>query len=180
MKLIVLHGLPGVGKLTVARELAQQTGFKVFHNHLTVDLLLSVFEFGSPSFVELREKIWLDVLSGAASENVSGLIFTFVFERTVRDDFIQRLRNVIEACGSEVLFVNLVCSRTELEKRMTDPSRQAFGKLNSLVEFDSLSRSGALSHPEVPKDGIEIDTTALSPSATASRIVNELGLGKRS
>ena len=38
MKLIFLHGLPGVGKLTVAREFAKLTGFKVFHNHLAVDL----------------------------------------------------------------------------------------------------------------------------------------------
>ncbi|MBD0327065.1 MAG: AAA family ATPase, partial [Pyrinomonadaceae bacterium] len=47
MKLIFLHGLPGVGKLTVARELAKLTGFKVFHNHLAVDLVESLFEFGS-------------------------------------------------------------------------------------------------------------------------------------
>ena len=47
MKLIFLHGLPGVGKLTVARQLAALTGFKLFHNHLTVDLVTSVFEFGS-------------------------------------------------------------------------------------------------------------------------------------
>jgi broad-specificity NMP kinase len=47
MRLIFLYGLPGVGKLTVARELAEFTGFKVFHNHLTVDLVGSVFDFGT-------------------------------------------------------------------------------------------------------------------------------------
>jgi shikimate kinase len=31
MKLIVLHGPPGVGKLTVGRELAGLTGYALFH-----------------------------------------------------------------------------------------------------------------------------------------------------
>ena len=67
----------GVGKLTVAREIAKLTGFKVFHNHLAVDLVESVFEFGSQPFVELREKVWLAVFSQAVAANLDGLIFTF-------------------------------------------------------------------------------------------------------
>lgn len=176
MKLIVLYGLPGVGKLTVARELAKLTGFKVFHNHLTVDLLLSVFEFSSPSFVELREQIWLDVFARAAAEKNSGLVFTFVFEHTVRDNFIQRLHRVVGANGGELLFVNLICSRAELEKRLTDPSRQAFKKLNSVAEFEALSRAGGFSHPEVPVARLVLDTTDLSASSAAAKIVEELKL----
>jgi len=180
MKLIVLYGLPGVGKLTVARELGRMTGFKVFHNHLTVDLLLSVFEFSSPSFVELREQIWLDVFARAAAEKNRGLIFTFVFERTVRDDFIQRLHRAVETNGGEVVFVNLICSRPELEKRLTDPSRQAFKKLNSVAEFEALSRAGRLSHPEVPVAHLVLDTTDLSASSAAAKIVNDLRLKSES
>src|SRR3954470_21966554 len=97
MKLIFLHGLPGVGKLTVARELAQLTGFRIFHNHLAVDLVASVFEFGSPPFVELREKIWLEVFSRAAAARLNGLIFTFAFDRSVRGSFIEATREVIES-----------------------------------------------------------------------------------
>src|SRR5260370_40642093 len=89
MKLIFLYGLPGVGKLTVARELAKLTGFRIFHNHLAVDLVESVFEFGSLPFVELREKIWLDVFSRAVVANLNGLIFTFAPDHTVRDGFIE-------------------------------------------------------------------------------------------
>ncbi|MBA3354768.1 MAG: AAA family ATPase [Pyrinomonadaceae bacterium] len=77
MKLIFLHGLPGVGKLTVARELVALTGFKLFHNHLTVDLVTSVFDFGSQPFIELREKIWLEVFREAVEADLTGLIFTF-------------------------------------------------------------------------------------------------------
>jgi hypothetical protein len=70
MKLIFLYGLPATGKLAVAVELAAMTGYKLFHNHLVVDLLLSVFEFGSPPFVEMREEIWLSVFEQLHAEGV--------------------------------------------------------------------------------------------------------------
>ena len=34
MKHLFLYGAPAVGKLTVAKELADLTGYKLFHNHL--------------------------------------------------------------------------------------------------------------------------------------------------
>jgi cytidylate kinase len=68
MKLIFIYGLPATGKLTVAQELASLTGYKFFHNHLAVDLLLSIFEFGSSSFVQLREEIWLSVFDQACRD----------------------------------------------------------------------------------------------------------------
>jgi tRNA uridine 5-carbamoylmethylation protein Kti12 len=36
VKLIFISGMPAVGKLTVAQELAKLTGYRPFHNHLTV------------------------------------------------------------------------------------------------------------------------------------------------
>ena len=57
MNLIFMYGPPGVGKLTVARELSQLTGYKLFHNHLVVNLVYAVFDFKTKPFVELREKI---------------------------------------------------------------------------------------------------------------------------
>ena len=179
MKLIFLHGLPGVGKLTVARELSKLTGFKVFHNHLTVDLVLSVFEFGSRQFVELREKIWLEVFSRAVDVKVPGLIFTFAFEKTVSDNFIQNVRSIVESDGGEVLFVRLECSQEEIEKRLTDRSRKPFGKLTSVQLFHELSESGVFIHPEVPQDRMVLDTTQLPASEAASRIVDELRLIKQ-
>ena len=179
MKLIFLHGLPGVGKLTVARELASITGFKLFHNHLTVDLLSSIFEFGSKPFVELREKIWVEVFSQAAKTSLSGMIFTFAPEHTVLDSFIGNAQSVVEASGGEILFVELTCSREELEKRLTSTSRQEFGKLNSLKLFRELTAAGAFNNPRISSSVLSLDITTLAPDEAANLIADRLELRSR-
>jgi len=176
LKLIFLHGLPGVGKLTVARALSELTGFGVFHNHLTVDLVGAVFEFGSPPFVELREMIWLEVFSRAAEAQLGGLIFTFAFDRTVRGDFIERTREAVESSGGEVLFVELRCSPEELERRIEQPSRRGGGKLNSAGWFRELSEAGAFVDPGIPAERLVLDTTGIDAPDAARLIVGELGL----
>ena len=176
MKLIFLHGLPGVGKLTVGRELANLIDLRLFHNHLVVDLVESVFEFGSRQFVELREAIWLAVFSQAVEAKLPGLIFTFAFDRTVRSSFIENVRRVVEADDGEVLFVELKCSPNELERRIAHPSRQSFGKLNSVERFRELNTAGAFVDPGIPAQRLIVDTTGVSASQAAELIARELGL----
>jgi hypothetical protein len=170
MLLVFIHGAPAVGKLTVARELAALTGFRLFHNHLTVDMVSSLFAFGTPSFVNLREQIWLDAFAEAARNDLS-LIFTFNPERTVREKFIQDAIAAIETSGGRVVFVELTCSATELERRLEEPSRKEFGKLASLEQYRSLKSAGAFQFPKLPSE-ISIDTTNQSPAVTA-KVINE-------
>ena len=176
MKLIFLCGLPGVGKLTVAREVADLTGFKLFHNHLAVDLVQSVFEFGSRPFVELREMIWLAVISRAVEAKLTGLIFTFAFDRTVTSSFIGNVLVAVEGSGGEVLFVELKCSDEELEKRIADPSRLKFGKLASVELFRELSQAGAFVDPGISSTRLQVETSEISPSEAARLIVQGLDL----
>ena len=175
MKLIFLFGMPGVGKLTVARELANLTGFKVFHNHLTVDLVTSLFEFGSVPFIELREKIWLETFSQALQANMLGLIFTFAFDQTVPNNFPNKVRYLVEQDGGKVFFIELKCSNAELEKRLANPSRQGFGKLNSIEFFRELDAKGVFNSPKIAAD-FTIETTELSAIQTSQTIVNKLKL----
>jgi hypothetical protein len=168
MKLIILHGPPAVGKLAVARELAALTGFRLFHNHLTVDLVTSLFPFGTPAFIQLREQIWLAAFAEAARQDMS-LIFTFNPERTVRNRFIDDTIQIVQANSGSVVFVELTCAETELERRMEDDSRKEFGKLASLDQYRSLRDAGAFEFPKLPA-GLTVDTSNNSPTATAKLI----------
>jgi hypothetical protein len=134
MELLFIYGPAAVGKLTIGRELAKLTGFRLFHNHLTVDAVMAVFDFGSEAFIKLREQIWLSVFKEAAERDVS-LIFTFSPERTVRTSFIQDTLDAVESSAGKVQFIELTCPITELEQRIENPSRAEFCKLRSLEVF---------------------------------------------
>lgn len=169
MKLIFLHGAPAAGKLTIARELAELTGLRLFHNHLTVDLVSAVFDFGTEPFVILREQIWLSVFREAAKQNTS-LIFTFSPENTVRERFIQDVIDAVEPAGGKVIFIELFCSADELERRMESPSRGQFGKLRSIDLFRELKQAGAFEFPKLPDSGASFDTTNNTPKEIAVSI----------
>ena len=179
MKLIFIYGLPATGKLTVARELAALTGYKLFHNHLAVDLLLSVFEFGSRPFVELREQIWLSVFEQACRSGVPGLIFTFAPEATVRPEFPANVQKTIADDGGEVAFVELVCAWEELQRRVDSPSRRAYGKLTSVELFEQLRAAGSFESMAMPEARVSIDTSLVTPEEAAGEIARCLGVAAR-
>jgi shikimate kinase len=178
MDLIFLHGPAAAGKLTVARELANLTGLRLFHNHLIVDALTAVFDFGTEPFIRLREQLWLAIFREAAKRNVS-LIFTFAPERTVGTSFIQHTLEAVEAAGGRVLFVELACPVEELERRVASASRAEFGKLRSLALFRALNQAGAFAYPQLPDSGLSIDTSRLSPRDAALRICEFFSLRKK-
>jgi len=173
MKLIFISGLPGVGKLTVAKELSVVTEYKLFHNHLTVDLLLSVFEFGSAQFVELRESIWLSVFDQACRAGLPGLIFTFNAENTVRQSFVTKAQETLAANGGTIYFVELVCDEGELRPRLDTPSRRQYTKLTSWAKYQELKAAGAFSAPKLPGPALIVDTGKLDPKSAALRIAEE-------
>lgn len=176
MRLIFIYGMPASGKLTVAQELKIITGFPVFHNHLVVDLLTSLFEFGSGPFVALREQMWLSVFEQAARAGLPGLIFTFAPEATVRPGFMAAAVETVEKAGGSVEFVELVCPVDEIKRRLDHPARKKFGKLASAAPFDELKAAGALDALAMPEAKVRVDTSEASPARAALEIARGLGL----
>lgn len=170
MRLIFIYGMPATGKLTVAEELAKLTGYKLFHNHLVVDLLLSTFEFGSEPFIALREEIWLGVFREAGRAWVPGLIFTFNPEKTVRPEFVERAVEVVEQEGGRVDFVELVCPIDELRRRLASESRLRYRKLSSLELFNKLEAEGEFETAHMPRAAVTIDTCTTGPADAAEQI----------
>ena len=176
MRLVFIYGMPATGKLTVARELSRITGFPVFHNHLVVDLLLSLFEFGSKPFVELREEIWLSVFRQAAENQLPGLIFTFAPESTVRPTFVAEAEKTLAGAGNAIDFVELTCPIEELKRRLPDVARQQYKKLASVEMFDQLRAAGSLDALSMPRPKVSMDTSACTPARAALEIARRLEL----
>src|SRR4051794_15588764 len=108
MKLIFIYGAPAVGKLTVARELAEEIGFKVFHNHLSIDCVEPIFDFGTKSFGKLVDLIRFEIVSEAARVG-QNLIYTFCYAKDLDDPHVNKILEAVESNGGEVVFVLLVC-----------------------------------------------------------------------
>jgi hypothetical protein len=176
MRLIFIYGMPATGKLTVARELSRITGFPVFHNHLVVDLLWSMFEFGSKPFVELREEIWLSVFRNAAENQLPGLIFTFAPESTVRPTFVAEAEETMAGAGHAIDFVELTCPIEELKRRLPDVARQQYKKLASAEVFEQLRAAGSLDALSMPLPRVSIDTSGCTPARAALEIARTLEL----
>ena len=173
-RVIFLFGPPASGKLTVGRELSALTGLSLFHNHLTVDLLLALFPFGSAPFVAHRERIWLELMGAAVADGTS-LIFTFAPERSVQPGFPTQLADVVQRAGGTVSFVQLRCADAVVEERMEALSRRQGGKLSSAELYRQLKKAGAFEFPEIPFE-CAIDTTTATPAESAAEIADALGL----
>lgn len=169
MYIIFIHGPVASGKLTVAKELSKLTSLHLFHNHLCVDLVASLFDFGTEPFVRLRERIWLGAFEEAAIAGRS-LIFTFAPESTVNPSFIERCQKVVEGNKGKVLFIELTCSEEEIEARIENPSRAKFGKLNSVEFYRQLKTEGAFTYPELPTPLLSISSQTHTPQDTARMI----------
>jgi shikimate kinase len=175
MRLAFLYGPPAAGKLTVGRELAALTGFRLFHNHLTVDLARELFDFGSEPFQRLVDDLRLRVFAAAAESDLPGLIFTFVYGGP-DEAFIRQTVSVMETAGAEVCFVQVTCPPKELLNRVENESRRAYHKLASRETLDALlkERDWLSAIPFV--ESFSVDTTRFTPAEAAQVIAEHFHL----
>ena len=179
MTLVVLYGAPGAGKLTTARALGALTGFKVFHNHLSFDLVKAVFDFPTPPFLELMERIRLATFEAAAREGVSGIVFTFVYAAPEDDALVKRMIDAVEGAGGTIRFVRLFCDTATNERRVAAPDRARFGKVATVESFRRILAQATLTAPIPFRPSLEIDNSAVDPDTVARRVAARLGLPRR-
>jgi hypothetical protein len=173
MKLIIIHGPPAAGKLTVGGELARLTGFKLFHNHISIDCVKAVFEFGTATFWRLIEYVRVGMIAEAARVGID-VIHTFCYEFGVDDVHFSKLIGAAEDNGAEVHLVLLVCEEEERRKRISNASRVRIGKLTDPA---SVGRNRInLTSPLPGRETLIIDTTAKPPEQTVLEILEHFRL----
>jgi hypothetical protein len=171
-QLVFLYGPPAVGKLTVARAIAERRAFRVLHNHLTFDPVAEVLEPARPEFWATLDEVRLTLVVAAAREQVD-LVYTFVFapgdERHV-DDVV----SAYESAGGSVVFIQLVAPPDVLRRRVAESSRAAHSKIRDVASLDAVLREHDVYAPIPGVDGLTLDSAALSPEEAASRVLEHL------
>ena len=175
MKLIIIHGPPAAGKLTIANALAERTGFKVFHNHLTIDCTQPVFEFGSGAFWRINGKIRLAVVREAAKADIN-VIHTFCYVKGADDEFFHKLIAAAEDNGGEVHTVLVVCRDDVRKERIVAEHRFRMKKLTDPDSVDVSQQQNDLRSPLPGRETLEIDTSDISADEAATLIINKFGL----
>jgi broad-specificity NMP kinase len=169
VKLVFIYGPPAVGKLTVATELAKLTGFKLFDNHISIDFVKSVFEYGTRRYWKLIDKFRLLMFEEAAKQGVN-TIFTFAYDKATDDPFVKKTIQTISKEGGSVFFVRLFCDEEELARRVNSKGRRKAGKISTKQLLASVLRKHGLAD-EVPfQISLSIDTTRIPAKESAEMI----------
>lgn len=172
MKLVFIYGPPAVGKLTVAEGLSCVTGYPLLHNHHTVDLAVSLFPFDSDGFIRLSSELRFKTFEIAMQYDLKGLIFTYWYNYPDDNWFIDRVRAAIKSGSGTTHFVQLLCSREELKKRVISSSRSRFTKLQTVQELERVLDQCDSSTPVPDSSSLSIDNTQLAPMQVVELIVS--------
>lgn len=153
----------------MAKELSKITCYKVFHNHLTVDLVESIFDFGTDKFSYLVGKYRLELIEAAAKAGIS-LIFTFVYEKSYDDKFVEKIIRAVEKHRGTVKFVQLYSNKTRLAKRLKHPLRKRFNKMRRLKTLNELMGRHDITSSVPYPNNLRIDNANVSPKRVAQMI----------
>ena len=184
--LVLIVGPPAVGKMTVGHALAERTGFRLFHNHHTIDLVLRFFPFGTPPFHRLVGEFRRRILEEVAASDLAGLIFTYVwaFDDPRDAAAVESYAAPFRARGGRVLFVELETTqeerlrRNETEFRLAEKpfKRDLTQSRQQLLETDARYRLNSGGELDGRPDYLRVDNTTLAPATVAERVIAHFAL----
>lgn len=177
MKLIFIYGPPASGKYSIGRELAKLTGFKFFHNHLTVPAVDSILPDNTEKRSDLLKQIRLTILTKAAAEDID-TIFTLAYSGEVDDVSVEKIVKNIEKYNGKVCFVQLYAPKEELLKRIGNKSRKNLRLLNKPTSKKHLLNllKTRDHYASVQYKHLLIDTTKSSVKESARQIAKHFRL----
>jgi hypothetical protein len=186
MKFILVFGPQAVGKMTVGHELEKTTELKLFHNHMTIELVSPFFNYGTESGKRLVKLFRKEIFEEVSKSDLDGLIFTYVwaFDQQSDWDYVDEVCNIFESKGGDIYFVELEADLEErlgrnksshrLEHKPTKRNieRSERDLRSSMEKYRLNSKNG-----EIKKENyIRINNTNLNPEEVAKTIKEKFQL----
>ncbi|QIO43706.1 chloramphenicol phosphotransferase [Rhizobium leguminosarum bv. trifolii] len=163
----VLLGFPGVGKLTIAKELSAMVSAKIVDNHWVNNPILRLLD--EDGTAPLPKGIWeftgrfrqtvLDAITAYAPS--ANFIFTLPAWRAA------------EACDAVLVPVRLLCDEEDLARRVSNPERGQRLKSTDVAASRDRSRRAGVFDPLHPNT-LVLDVTSASPGKTAIAIREQI------
>ena len=171
--------------MTVGQHLAEKTGLKLFHNHMTIEGICDLFANYSAERKRLTCLFREEVFRAFAKTEEYGLIFTYMcaFEMPEEWEYLAHVEEIF--AGAEIYYVELQADMdVRLERNRTEnrllhkPSKRDLE--TSERRFRSLEeryRLNSLPGETISKEHyLKIDNTHLDPDTVAEQIKQTFGL----
>jgi hypothetical protein len=186
MKFVLIFGPQAVGKMTVGQELAKITGLKLFHNHMTIEMVTPIFDFGTKEGQRLVSLFRQEIFEAVAKSDLDGLIFTYVwaFNHSSDWDYVNKVCQIFESRGGTVYFVELEADLDERIERNKSPHRLEHKPTKRNIEWseNNLKKSlekyrlNSLAGEIIKEEYIRINNTNLSAEEVAKVIKDRFQL----
>ena len=172
-KIIYLTGKPGVGKYTIAKELAKNYGYVICDNQLINNPIFELLQYDGygdiPEFAWVSiEKIRAVILNFLSKETVHNYILTNCLADSEKDrNIYQEVKKMAESKGSEFYPVALRIEKQEHLKRLTNQDRLKRWKSIDPEDAEDHGAAIAISHPNL----LKLEISKLSAVEAAKKIM---------
>ncbi len=186
MDLIIITGPQAVGKMTVGLEIEKKIGYKLFHNHMTIEPVVKLFDYGSKEAQHLIRLFREEIFNSMMTSGNQGYIFTYVwaFNEESDNNYIKNLIQKFEDKGNRVLIVELESdvdtriNRNDTELRLNEKptKRNVEWSKNDIIEsmkkYRLNSYAGEITHPNY----LRINNENLEATVVADKIIKYFDL----
>lgn len=185
--LVIIIGPHAVGKMTVGQELAELTGLRLFHNHMSIELTRKLFAHSEKEWRVLNETIRSTVFRLFAEGDFPGLIFTYMCAFDIKEEFeyLQGIIDLFKSNGAKCCVVELcadfeerlVRNRSENRLMHKESKRNLEWSENEMRTTSVKYRLNSYEGEALPFENyMKIDNTNISPNETAKLIKSHFSI----
>lgn len=177
---IIITGPQAVGKMAVGMSLREKYNYRLFHNHMTIELVYDLYGSLEREYRSLVNKLREDVFLDVVEKDLDGFAFTYMWGFNLESEYIY-INNLIERFESKNWTVTIVeleadvdtrleRNKSELRLREKKTKRNIEWSDNDLVrsmdKYRLNSNPGEITHPSY----LRINNTNLEPDEVADQI----------